>query len=154
MASRELPVSVALAALSATVGFAFGGVFSSNAYIGPVVGAALLPHVIGWVVRRWTRSSLRVAGFNAVAFLVYAAALVGTPWGLIDRIQAGWTVVQNDTVPIRTTDGAVLLAVVAIWLMASVADHLDFPEQLPVGALEPAARPVAWGRAVAECHRD
>lgn len=152
MASRELPVSVALAALSATVGFAFGGVFASNAYIGPVVGAALLPHVIGWVARRWTRSSLRVAAFNAVAFLVYAAALVGTPWGLVDRIQAGWTVVQNDTVPIRTTDGAVLLAVVVIWLMASIADNLAFREQLSVGALAPATMTVIWVRAFAHHH--
>jgi hypothetical protein len=69
MAARELPVSVALAALSATVALAFGAVFASGAYVAPLVGAALLPHAIGWVTRRWTRSGTRGAATVALGQL-------------------------------------------------------------------------------------
>ena len=74
MASRELQVSVALAALSASVALAFGGVFSSAAYVGPLLGAALLPHLIGWVGRRWTRSGWTTALLSVGGLVVYLLA--------------------------------------------------------------------------------
>jgi transglutaminase-like putative cysteine protease len=157
MATRELPVSVALAALSATVALAFGAIFASDAYVGPLIGAALLPHAIGWIVRRWNTSQARGAVVSGVGLVVYAAGLVGTPGPatgsrLADRIQAGWAVLRTDSVPIRATDGTVLLAVLVIWLVASVADDLAFRHHLSVGALAPALMAVIWVRALGSHH--
>lgn len=142
MAARELPVSVALAALSATVALVFGAVFASGAYVGPLLGAALLPHAIGWITRRWTRSGARGVAIAAVGLAVYTAGLVGAPGPdtvsrLIDRLQSGWTVVQHSTVPIAATDGTVLLAVLVVWLVASVTDTLAFRHRMTIGALAP-----------------
>ena len=143
MATRELPVSVTLAALSATVALAFGAVFTSGAYVGPLVGAALLPHAIGWITRRWTRSGTVGAAIAAVGLVVYTVGLIGapgptTPSRLIDRLQSGWTVVQNGTVPIPATAGTVLLAVLVMWLVATLTDTLAFRHRMTVGALAPA----------------
>ena len=152
MAARELPVSVALAALSATVALAFGAVFASGAYVAPLVGAALLPHAIGWVTRRWTRSGTRGAATVALGLVVYTAGLLGAPGPatvsrLTDRVQAGWTVIQHSTVPIRATDGTVLLAVFVVWLVASLADTLAFRHRMSVGALAPGLMTVICIRA-------
>jgi transglutaminase-like putative cysteine protease len=152
MAARELPVSVALAALSATVALAFGAAFASDAYVAPLVGAALLPHAIGWITRRWTRSGTRGAGIAALGLVVYTAGLLGAPGPatisrLTDRVQAGWTLVQHSTVPIRATDGTVLLAVFAMWLVASLADTLAFRHRMSVGALAPGMMTVICVRA-------
>jgi transglutaminase-like putative cysteine protease len=152
MATRELPVSVALAALSATVALAFGAVFASGAYVGPLVGAALLPHAIGWITRRWTRSGTRGAAIAAVGLAVYTAGLIGAPGPatvsrLVDRLQSGWTVVQNGTVPIRATDGTVLLAVLVVWVVATLTDTLAFRHRMSVGALAPATMTVICLRA-------
>jgi transglutaminase-like putative cysteine protease len=143
MATRELPVSVTLAALSATVALAFGAVFTSGAYVGPLVGAALLPHAIGWITRRWTRSGTRGVAIAAVALVVYTVGLLGAPGPatasqLFDRLQSGWTVIQNSTVPIPATGGTVLLAVLVMWLVATLTDTLAFRHRMSVGALAPA----------------
>lgn len=152
MAARELPVSVALAALSATVALAFGAVFASNAYLGPLVGAALLPHAIGWITRRWTRSGTTGVVVAALGLVVYTAGLLGSPGPgtvsrLTDRVQAGWTVVQHGTVPIPATDGTVLLAVFVVWLVASLTDTLAFRHRMSVGALAPGLMTVICVRA-------
>ncbi len=152
MATRELPVSVALAALSATVALAFGAVFASGAYVGPLLGAALLPHAIGWITRRWTRSGTRGAAIAVVGLAVYTAGLIGAPGPatvsrLVDRLQSGWTVVQTGTVPIRATDGTVLLAVLVVWLVASLTDTLAFRHRMSVGALAPGTMTVICLRA-------
>jgi transglutaminase-like putative cysteine protease len=152
MAAREFPVSVALAALSATVALAFGAAFASDAYVAPLVGAALLPHAIGWITRRWTRSGTRGAAIAALGLVVYTAGLLGAPGTatfsrLTDRIQAGWTVVQHSTVPIRATDGTVLLAVFVMWLVASLADTLAFRHRMSVGAIAPGLMTVICVRA-------
>jgi transglutaminase-like putative cysteine protease len=152
MATRELPVSVALAALSATAALAFGAVFTSGAYVGPLVGAALLPHAIGWITRRWTRSGTRGAAIAAVGLVLYTVGLIGAPGPatasrLVDRLQSGWTVVENGTVPIPATGGAVLLAVLVVWLAASLADTLAFRHRMSVGALAPAMMTVIGVRA-------
>ncbi|HSO94466.1 MAG TPA: transglutaminaseTgpA domain-containing protein, partial [Acidimicrobiia bacterium] len=152
MAAREFPVSVALAALSATVALAFGAVFSSNAYVGPLVGAAVLPHAIGWISRRWTRSGARGAALTLFGLVVYTAGLLGSPGPgslsrLTDRVQAGWSVVQHGTAPIPATDGTVLLAVFVVWLVASLTDTLAFRHRMSVGALAPGLMTVICVRA-------
>jgi transglutaminase-like putative cysteine protease/type II secretory pathway pseudopilin PulG len=138
MASRELPVSVALAAVSAAVALNFGALVTSNAYIGPVLGAALLPHALGWVTRRWTRSGIWGALVSLFGLCVYASALEGSPSRIPDRIQAGWTSVRIDTTPLRANEAIVLLMVLVVWVVASVADDLTFRRDASISALFPA----------------
>jgi transglutaminase-like putative cysteine protease len=153
MASRELQVSVALAALSATVALAFGGVFSSAAYLGPLLGAALLPHLIGWVSRRWTSSGSAAALLSAGGLLVYLGAFeLGSPSRLAHQLSNGWHVVVNDVVPLPATLGTVLLLAIAVWAMASVADNLAFHLDGTVSALAPAIVVEAWVRGFSRHH--
>ena len=152
MASRELPVSVALAALSASVALSFGAVFASDAYLAPLAVAAVLPHALGWITRRWTRSgavNLLVAG---VGLLLAAAAWAGSPSKLADQLRAGWTVVRTDARPIPATHGAVLLAAIAVFAVGAVADDLAFRRDGAMSVLAPATIAVIWLRALGTPH--
>ncbi len=138
MASRELPVSVALAAVSAAVALNFSAVLASSAYLGPVLGAALLPHALGWATRRWTRSGVWGALVSVLAFFLYAGALEGSPTRVPDRIQAGWNGIQHHTTPLHATEAVVLVFVLLVWVVASVADDLAFRRDASISALFPA----------------
>ncbi len=139
MASRELPVSVALAALSAAAALSFGAAFASDAYLGAVLGAALLPHALGWVTRRWTPSAGWGAAVSAGGLVLYAGALSqASPSRFVDQIRAGRQVLQIHAAPVPVTEGTLLLAVLAVWAMATVADELAFRWEASIGALFPA----------------
>ena len=153
MAPRELQVSVALAALSASVALALGGVFSSAAYVGPLLGAALLPHLLGWVTRRWTRSGQTSALVSAGALLVYLLSFeLGSPARLVHQLSSGWHVVLHGRLPFPATLGMVLLLAIAVWAMASVADGLAFQLDGTVSALAPATMVEVWVRAFSAHH--
>lgn len=147
MESRELPVVVALTALSATLVLAYGRVFESSRFVAPVLAAALLPHAIGTVARWQRMSALASWGSTLLSLGVFALFIVpgtGSPSSLMDRLSGGWDVVTGDAVPIRTTDGAVLLAVLVVWIAAAVADDLAFRRQASLGALAPGLMVLIW----------
>lgn len=153
MASRELQVSVALAALSASVALAFGGVFSSAAYLAPLLGAALLPHLLGWITRRWTRSGQTTALVSVGGLLVYLLAFeLGSPTRLVHQLSIGWHAVWHDGVPMPASLGTVLLLAVAVWAMAAIADDLAFHLEGTVSALAPATMVAVWVRAFSAHH--
>ena len=150
MASRELPVSIALAALSAAAALSFGAVFASDAYVGAVLGAALLPHALGWVTRRWTPSAIWGAAVSLAGLVLYVGALgQASPSRLVNQVESGWRALNNQGAPVRVTEGTLLLAVLAVWAVASVADELTFRWDASIGALFPALVAVmlvrAWG---------
>ncbi|MEX0664587.1 MAG: DUF3488 and transglutaminase-like domain-containing protein [Acidimicrobiia bacterium] len=146
MEPRQLPLVVALGALSATLVLAFGRVFESGAYVFALVGAALLPHAIG-AVARWRRASDLITWGGSTAGLVLYALLAAPGIGVSNlgaRLSGGWHVITNDAVPIPSTPGAVLFAVIIVWVAATVADDLAFRRQVSLGALAPGLMVLIW----------
>ncbi len=147
MEPRELRVSVALAALSAVVALSFSAVFVSDAYVGPLLGAALLPHLLGWLTRRWNRSPLTAALVSGGGLALYLLAFeLGSPSRVANQLLNGWHATQRDVIPLPATLGTVLLLAVAVWAMASVADGLAFHLDGTVSALAPAMIVELWLR--------
>jgi transglutaminase-like putative cysteine protease len=153
---RRLLSSAALAALSVAVAASFGRVFASSAYLWPLVGAAIAPHALGVVFR-----ARRVPGF--LLPVASAVALAGyVVWGLLlhttshgipghatlqelgNRLDAGWAVLRHDQAPVVASAGVVLLAVLAIWVMAQIADIVAFDVDASLGALAPAVTMFIW----------
>lgn len=144
---RQLPVAVALATVSGTVAWSFARVFASDRYVVWAIGAALLAHVVALAIRALRRGPLIEAIASVATLGVYVVLLLpgsGSPGAAIDRARAGWAVVRTDAVPIRATDGAVLLAVLVVWAAAAVADQLAFRRDASLGAIAPGVIVVIW----------
>ncbi len=156
MAARQLPLVAALAAVSATVALSFGRVFASDRYVLALLGAAVLPHLIGWVVRSRggtpavgvAASAVGLAGYS-IWGLAAGTTTAGLPGAdtfdaLARRAEHGWDVVQQRAVPLPATAGTVLLAVVVVWIAASIADDLAFRHRAALGALAPGVMVLTW----------
>jgi len=148
MAARELPVSVALAGLSASVALTFGAVFASTAYVAPLVAAAVLPHLLGWLTRRWTRSGIASALVSGAGFVVAAVAWSGSLAAVRDDLSNGWHVLWHDVRPIPATHGAVLLLGLVVFVVGAVTDDLAFRRDGSVVVLAPPIVAVIWLRAL------
>lgn len=147
MESRQLPVVAALAALSATVALAFGRVFESGRYVAPVLAAALLPHAIGLIARWRGAKDIVVWSSSLVALAVYAVFVMpgtGSPGAFADRLGDGWRVIQHDPVPLRPTNGTILLAVIVVWLVSTLADDLAIERHASLGAIAPGLTVLIW----------
>jgi len=144
---RELPAVIALAVVSATVALAFARVFASDRYIVPVVVAALLAHAVALVCRALHRGPVFEALASAGCFGAYVLLVVpdtGSPSAVIDRARAGWALVRTAPVPIRATDGAILLAAAIVWMAAAISDQLAFRRSASLGAIAPGVVVVIW----------
>lgn len=144
---RELPAAIALAAVSTTVALAFARVFASDRYVLPVVVAALLAHGVALACRALHRGPVFEALSSTALLGVYVLLLVpgtGSPSAVIDRARAGWALVRTAPVPIRATDGAILLAAVIVWIAAAVSDQLAFRRSASLGAIAPGVVVVIW----------
>jgi len=146
MATRELPVSVALAALSAAVALSFGAVFTSAAFLGPLLAAALLPHALAWGTRRMSTSAAVQALVSLAGLVVLAGVLAGSLGAVGHQVSAGWSTILNDRVPIPATTGAVLLAALVVFVVAAVMDDLTFHEDGSTSPLAVAVVAVLWVR--------
>jgi transglutaminase-like putative cysteine protease len=146
MATRELPVSVALAALSASIALSFGAVFTSAAFLGPLLVAAVAPHALGWVTRRVTPSVAVQTLASLFGVVVLAAVVAGSLSEVTRQVSAGWTVVMNDRVPLPASTGAVLLAAVIVFVVGAVMDDLAFHEDGTTSPLAIALVTFLWVR--------
>jgi len=145
MEPRQLPVVVALGAVSATLVVAFGRVFATGDYVLPLLLAALLPHAICALTRWRGLSSAASIGASTAGLLVLL--IVTVPDVITDlggRLSGGWRVITVDEVPIRATHGAVLLAAIVVWIAAVAADELAFRRQASLGALAPGLMVLIW----------
>ena len=145
-----------LAALSVVAALSLARVVDSGRFVLPVVGAALLPHALGALVRWrgwpvWTGVVLSL--FGLAVFIVLAlepsTTTLGIPtgdtWRALDhQLTGGWELLRNAPAPAPTTDGAILLAVLAVWTMAAIADWLAFGRQATLGAVSPALVFFVW----------
>lgn len=152
MDTRRLPVTFALAALSVSVALAFGRVFGPSSALVPLVGAAVLPHAVGFLVRTrptWPHVEPAIsAGVLAVAALVLTGG--GSPGTVWDRIAGGWRLVEGHAVPLPGTGGTVLLAAIVVAGAALAADDLAFRRNASIGALAPGAMVLIWITALGE----
>ena len=157
MASRaRLVAPFALAALSVVAALSLGRVVDSDRFVLPVIGAALVPHAIGALVRwrGWSKwLGLLLTAIGLVVYVVLAlepsTTTLGIPgadtWHAIERqLSGGWHLLRTAPAPARTTDGAILLAVLAVWCMAALADWLAFWRHTTLAALSPALVFFVW----------
>jgi transglutaminase-like putative cysteine protease len=147
---------LALAALSVVAALSLGRVVDSSRFVLPVLGAALLPHALGLLVRRRGWSVWIGLGLAGLGLVLYVAlvlepsiASVGVPgadtWHAIDRqVSGGWHLLRTAPAPAPTTDGAILLSVLAVWCMAALADWLAFGRQTALAATTPALVFFVW----------
>ena len=129
---------MALAALSVVAALSMGRLLDSARFVGPVIGAALLPHALGALKRRLRIPTVAAVGIGALALILYvtlglerSTATFGLPndstWNAVERqLRGGWHLLRTQTAPAHTTNGAILLAVLATWLIATLADVLAF----------------------------
>jgi transglutaminase-like putative cysteine protease len=157
MAQRaRLLAPFALAALSVVAALSLGRVVDSGRFVLPVLGAALLPHAIGGLVRRrgwsvWASVAITFVGVGVFVVLALepSTTTFGIPgadtWHEIDRqLTGGWHLLRTAPAPAPATDGAILLAVLAVWPMATIADWLAFARHATLGAIAPALVFFVW----------
>jgi len=153
MARRsDLLAPVALAGLTAAAAGSLVRVFDAGAFLPAVLGAAVLPHLIGAVTRRVGRSAVvavlaslvAAAGYAVVLFAGHASFGVTTIQHLADLARTGWQEARVDQVPIPVTDGPVLLAVGATWLAGMLGDLLAFRHHATLGAMTPGVVLFVW----------
>jgi transglutaminase-like putative cysteine protease len=158
MASRTSAAltSLALAALSTAAALTLGRVFTTGRFVLPVVGAVLLVHLLGFLARArgWSlldALSLSVSGL--AAYLIWVLALHTTAYGiptldtltvLGDRLGNGLHELRTAVVPAPATNGAILLSVLVVWVMAATADSLAFWRSATIGAVAPALALFVW----------
>src|SRR5262249_9756789 len=132
----RLLAPLALAALSVVAALSLGRVVDSSRFVLPVLGAVLLPHALGALVRwrawpAWSGLVLTVVGLGVyVLVALETSTLPGSPsatWPALDtQLSGGWHLLRTAPAPAPATDGAILLAVLAVWCMAAFADFLAF----------------------------
>jgi transglutaminase-like putative cysteine protease len=146
---------LALAALSVVAALSLGRVVDSSRFVLPVVGAALLPHALGAVVRWrgwsvWIGWALAVLGLVVYVLVALETSTLGSgfpadTWHAIEtQLSGGWHLLRTAPAPAPTTDGAILLAVLAVWFMAALADWLAFGRQTALAAVSPALVFFVW----------
>ena len=158
MATRARVVApFALAALSAAAGLSLGRVFDSGRFILPVLGAALLPHAIGALTRAAPMAGMdrrRVGrrrarrrtscGRSCRSTTTFGLPTSSTFDTLERQLRGGWHVLRTAPAPAPVTDGTLLLAVIATWAVATVADWLAFRRNATLAAVAPALVLFVW----------
>ena len=157
---RDVVPAVALAALSAAVAAGFARVFSGDSWLAPVLAAAIAPHVIGLLTRRrpvvvtvgaWAARPRAVRDLGAAP----SSTTVRNPHR---RTRSTSSAIASITVSgcsaisrrrCHRTPGAVLLAVITVWVMAAFADHLAFRRNATIGAVAPGITLFIWIAALA-----
>ena len=158
MASRTSSAlaTLALAALSTAAVLALGRVFASGRFVLPAVGAVLLAHLLGYVARTRSWSLIDALSLSMSGLAVYLiwfqaphTTLYGIPTGdtfriLADRLGDGVHELRTALVPAPATNGAILLSVLVVWVMAATADALAFWRRATIGAVAPALALFVW----------
>jgi transglutaminase-like putative cysteine protease len=146
---------IALAALTVVAALSLGRVFASSRFVAPVVVAALLPHLFGWVARRLRRPPWLVLLLSAALLVVFLFVRVATTphavsvvQALGNQLDAGWHLLRTAPAPAPATNGAILLACIAVWITATLADWLAFARRATLGAVAPALVFFVWTSAL------
>ncbi|HEX5586621.1 MAG TPA: transglutaminaseTgpA domain-containing protein [Acidimicrobiia bacterium] len=157
MASRaRFFAPFALAALTAAAGLSLGRVFASDRFVVPVLVAVVLAHASGALARRfswptWALVLLQVgvlALFVVVVFgqqfTAFGITLGGSVHTIPDQLERGLDLLRSAPPPAPVTDGALLLAALATFVVGAVADALAFRRQTVLAATAPALVLFVW----------
>lgn len=146
---------VALAALTVVAALSLGRIFASGRFVIPAVVAALVPHALGWAGRRLRRPAWFVLLMSAVLLVAFLLVRVATtPHGttvvqaLGNQLEAGWHLLRTAPAPAPATNGAILLACIAVWITGSLADWLACTRKATLGAVAPALVFFVWTSAL------
>ena len=139
----------ALGLVSVATAIGFGRIFSGSGFVGPLLVAAVLPHLVGGIarIRHWS-TVLTASVTGAVTTLVLAVVVAGetTAYGLPTvatarrighLLDVGWSVFRTGVAPVAPHRGVVLLCAVAVAACAVAADAIGRREDTTVGALGP-----------------
>ena len=87
-----------------------------------------------------------------VGMLVFAVLVLGTaaPGTFSSRLSDGFRVVEHHGLPLPATSATVTLAVFAVWLIATFAEHLAIARGASIGALGPGIAALIWIAALSE----
>ncbi len=144
-----LYAAAALAALTIAAALGLGRVFADGSFALPIIGAALVPHVIGGYARarRWPGYVLTLVSIALViAYLALVIAPGTTTYGipgsgsvvaLAHRLADGWHVFRTGHAPVPVTHGVLLLCMVLTALVAASADALAFRSEATLAAVVP-----------------
>jgi transglutaminase-like putative cysteine protease len=154
---RSLTATLSLAALSAAVAAGLGRLLRGDEWVAVVIGAALLPHLLGALTRG--RTDVLQAGVWLTGLVAYCVGVVvpttagfrgwSTVEGIGRSLGRGLAVLRDQAPPVSARPGVVLLAVVVVWTMAASADALAFRRWASIGALAPGATLFIWISALA-----
>jgi transglutaminase-like putative cysteine protease len=140
-------LSVLLVTIAATAGYS--RLFTDRDWIAPLMVAAVSAHLVMAVARR-LRRGLLFAG--AAGFIVMALEVTWTHYrsttsaGLPSRatrdaldadLETAWTLFSNVTAPTPSATGFIVLATVATWLIAYLADWAAFRLWSPLATMLP-----------------
>ena len=147
---RSLPAEILL--VSVSVATLLGGLrlFSEGSFLAPVIGSALLAHLLVALLRRAGRG----VGIGALVSLVGVAALAlwvhyphttryGVPRratieALSEDVWGAWDVIGTSQVPVPAHTGLVIVAAAVAWLIPVLADWAAFRVGVRGEALVPA----------------
>ena len=153
-------VTCSLAALTTAAALGLGRVFATGRFVLPVLGAVVVVHGIGFLARRRGWSVIDVLALWAVAlagYMVWALTPGSTTFGvptpdtistISSHVADGFDELRNAIVPARVTDGAILLAVIAVWIVAAAGELLAFWRRTTIAAIAPALALFIWTAAL------
>ena len=139
----------ALGLVSVATALGFGRIFSGAGFVGTLLVAAVLPHVVGGFarMRRWsTALTVALTGTATALALVEIVAGETTAYGLPTAdtarrvghlLDVGWSVFRTGVAPVAAHRGVVLLCAIALAVCATAADAIGRREDTTVGALGP-----------------
>jgi transglutaminase-like putative cysteine protease len=145
----SLYAAAALAAVTVAAALGLGRVFDDGGFALPIIGAAVLPHVVGAVARNWRWPGWVIVVVTAGVLLLYAAFVIapestayGFPWvgtfnTLGNHLGDGWDVFRTGRAPVPVTDGVLLLCIVLTATVAGFADWLAFRAEATLAAIVP-----------------
>lgn len=146
----------ALTALSAAAALSLARVFATGRFVVPVLAAVVLAHACGALARwrgfpLWATALLQIGAL--VAFVLVALGpsyeLFGVSMGASDvslatQLERGWDLLRTAPPPAPVTDGALLLAVIASYTVATIGDWLAFRRDTVLAATAPALVLFVW----------
>jgi hypothetical protein len=141
---------LALVALTCATALQIGRLFSDGSYLGPVLLAGLVAHLLAWGCRRLGFGLVVAAAVSGIGLVLliswlFAAGstLAGIPraatWHVIaDDLRASWQQFGKLIAPVPPKRGFVIAAMTGVWCAAFLADWAAFRLSSALEAIVPA----------------